>query len=274
MHMARLETRHSSGWLRTVQCLIGGRKGSATALEPLAKSSSERNMGNLANKINAFFQSVTAHLPPLTEDSPFPTAKCNVPNKYIISMDEVEKQLAHPNPRKATGPDEIAAWVLRDSAPFLSRPLCAVFNNSIRAGFVPDLWKTAYVTPLPKMKPLKQIESDLCPVALIPIASKVLEHFVYKWVQEAVAPNIHPRQYGAVKGSSTMHALVEMLHLKCNLDTPSQYVRMLLLDYSKAFDLVNHSILLGKMQCAGIPACLVKWCSNLPHQPPAAHGHW
>ena len=70
-------------------------------------------------------------------------------------------------------------------------------------------------------------------IPLIPIASKVPEHFVCKWVREAVAPNIHPRQYSAVKGSSTMHALVKMLHLiQCNLDTLGQYVRMLLLDYS------------------------------------------
>ena len=126
---------------------------------------------------------------------------------------------------------------------------------------MPNLWKTAYVTPLPKRKPPKQIESDLRCVSLVPIVSKLLEHFVCKWVREAVAPNIHPRRYGTVKGSSMTHALIEMLHLiQCNLDTPGRYVRMLL-DYSKAFDLVNHSILLGKMQRAGTPACLVKWCA-------------
>ena len=241
---------------------MGGRKDSTTALEPLAKSTCVENMGTLANKINAFFQSVAAHLPPLTEDSPFLTPECDVPDKYIISVDEVEKQLSRLNPRKATGPDKIPAWVLQDFAPFLSAPLCAVFNSPIREGFVPDLWKTAYVTPLPKRKPPKQIESDLRPISLVPIASKVLEHFVCKWAREAVAPNIHPMQYSAVKGSSTTHALVEMLHfIQCSLDTLGRYVRMLLPDYTKAFDIVNHSMFLGKMQRAGIPACLVKWCA-------------
>ena len=121
--MARLEPGNSSGWWRTVQSLMGGRKDSTTALEPLAKSISVENMGTLASKINAFFQSVAAHLPPLTQDSPFLTAACDVPDKYIISVDEVEKQLARLKPRKATGPDEIPAWVLRDFAPFLSGPL-------------------------------------------------------------------------------------------------------------------------------------------------------
>ena len=134
---------------------MGRRKDLTTALEPLAKSICVENMGTLANKINAFFQSVAAHLPPLTEDSPFLTVECDVPDKYIISVDEVEKQLARLNPRKATGPNEIPAWVLWDFTPFLSGPLCAVFNSSSSEGVVPDLWKTAYVTPLPKRKPPK-----------------------------------------------------------------------------------------------------------------------
>ena len=178
-------------------------------------------------------------------------------------MDEDEEQLARFNPRETTGPNEIPAWVPRDFAHFLSGPLCAVFNSSIgEGGFVPDLYKTACVTPLPKREPPNQIKSDLRHVSLVPIASKVLKHIVCKWAREAIAPDVHPRQHGAVKGSSTTHALVAMLHLiQRNLDTTGRYVRMLLLDYSEDFDLVNHSILLGKMQRADIPACLVNWCA-------------
>ena len=100
----RLEPGNSSGWWRTVQSLMGGRKDSTTALEPLATSICVENMGTLANKINAFFQSVAAHLPPLTEDSPFLTAECDVPDKYIISVDEVENNLHVLIPGKRQGP--------------------------------------------------------------------------------------------------------------------------------------------------------------------------
>jgi len=118
------------------------------------------------------------------------------------------------------------------------------------------------VIPLLRKNPPARIESDLRPVSLTPILSKVLEHFICKWIREAVAPNIHQRQFGAVQGSSTPRALVEMLHyIQRNLDMPGRYVCMLLLDYSKVFDLVNHNILLEKMQKAGTPACLVRWCA-------------
>ena len=79
-HMAHLEPRNFSGWWRTVQSLMDGRKDSTTALEPLTKPIGVGNMETLANKINALFHSVAAHLPPLTEDSPFLAAECNVPN--------------------------------------------------------------------------------------------------------------------------------------------------------------------------------------------------
>ena len=258
----RLDPADSSSWWRTIKCLLGGKRDSAAALQPLAKSTSEGNMRLLADKINDFFQSVAAPLPPLTANSPFLSAECNVPDKYVITVDEVESRLACLNPGKATGPDDIPTWVLRDFAPFLASPLCAVFNSSIRDGYVPDLWRSAHVIPLPRKTPPTQIESDLRPVSLTPVMSKVLKHFICKWAREAVAPNIHPRQFGAVQGSSTAHALVEMLHyIQRNLDTPGRHVRMLLLDYSKAFDLVNHNILLEKMQRAGNPACLVRWCA-------------
>ena len=258
----RLHPADSSSWWRTIKCLLGGKRDSAAALEPLTKSTSKGNMRLLADKINDFFQSVAAHLPPLTADSPFLSAECNVPDKYVITADEVESRLACLNPGKVTGPDEIPTWVLRDFAPFLASPLCAVFNSSIREGYVPYLWRSAHIILLPQKNPPTLIESDLRPLSLTPVMSKVLEHFICRWVREAVAPNIHPRQLGAVQGSSAAHTLVKMLHyIQCNLDTPGQHVRMLLLDYSKAFDLVNHNILLEKMQRVGTPGSLVRWCA-------------
>ena len=123
----------------------------------------------------------------------------------LTSWHTVEKQLARLNPRKATGSDEIPAWVvpvLRDFAPFLSGPLFAVFNSSIREGFVPDLWKTALWQPCPRLliwhpcpreSHRNRSSPNLCPISLVPIASKLLEHFACKWAREAVAPK-HPSE--------------------------------------------------------------------------------
>ena len=78
--------------------------------------------------------------------------------------------------------------------------------------------------------------------------SKVLEGLVCKWVRQAVEDRFNPRQLGATRGTSTTHALVELTHYThTELDKPGHHVRTLLLDYSKAFDMANHHILLRKI---------------------------
>ena len=102
------------------------------------------------------------------------------------------------------------------------------------------------------------------PISLIPVISKVLllEHFVCKWIRQAVEDCFNPQQFGAIRSSSTAHALVEPTHyIDVELDKPGHHVCALLLDYSRAFDMVNHCILLRKFQEAGTPDCLTRWCA-------------
>lgn len=197
--MAQVEDSDPKSWWGTIQSLTGSREGLHPCF-PLANSQCDGDTEELAFNINQFFQSVAAHLPPLNQKSPFLNTPTKVPERYIISVDDVEKQLTRLNTCKATGPDYIFAWVLRDFAHHLAGPLCAAFNNSIREGFVPDLWKTDRVIPLPKKSPLTRIESDLRPVSLTQIVSNVLEHFMCKWVSDAVAPNIHQRLHYTCSG--------------------------------------------------------------------------
>ena len=70
-------------------------------------------------------------------------------------------------------------------------------------------------------------------------------------------------QYRSVKGSSTVHALVELIHLwQQSLDEPGKVLRVLLVDYSKAFDRVDHGILLRKLASMGIPDLLTRWVTS------------
>jgi hypothetical protein len=90
--------------------------------------------------------------------------------------------------------------------------------------------------------------------------SKVSERFVAKWLWEIIKDKIDPRQFGSVKSSSTVHALVELLHRSFhNTDGAKQYSRFLLLDYSKAFALIDHNILMKKLQILDVPPFLLRW---------------
>ena len=144
-------------------------------------------------------------------------------------------------------------------APFLAEPVCAIFNSSLRQGHVPKIWKQANVIPAPKIHPPKLVENDLRPISLTATLSKILESFVGGWILEAVGHQLDTNQYGALKERSTSHALVSVLHHWSTALDNGDSVRALFVDYSKAFDRVNHNTLLNKMTAIGVPKLVLRW---------------
>ena len=106
----------------------------------------------------------------------------------------------------------IPNWVFSDFAGYLSPPLACIFNSSFRQGYIPSIWKSADVVPLPKVNPPQQLDKHLHPISLTPVISKVQESFVYTWIWDIMKPLLDKYQYGAVKGTCTTHALIMMLH--------------------------------------------------------------
>ena len=113
------------------------------------------------------------------------------------------------NTRKAVAPDNIPNKKLSDYAPLIAKYITCIFNNSIRKGYIPLIWKRAIV---PKTTPSQVIEKDLRPISLTQVMSKHLEHFIYNWLQEEIKDKIDSTQIGALKGSTTVHALVAMFN--------------------------------------------------------------
>ena len=114
---------------------------------------------------------------------------------------------------------------------------------------VPDTWKKAEIIPVPKIKVPNDITKDLRPISLIATLSKTCERFVADWLMELIKEKIDKRQFGSVKNSSTTHALLSLVHHLLNeTDVSKNAVRIFLLDFSKAFDYIDHNILLRKLE--------------------------
>ena len=120
--------------------------------------------------------------------------------------------------------------------------------------------ESATVIPLPKKYPPDTVENDIRPISLTPILAKVFEPLVLKWVDICVKPQIDARQFEGVAGTCTTDVLVEMLHkwYETN-DVTGNFVRVLFVNYRKAFDLINHDILIDKLITMELPAHLVQW---------------
>ena len=118
----------------------------------------------------------------------------------------------------------------------------------------------ANIIPLPKSNPPASIHKDIRPISLTPIAANFFESIVVEWVDNTIVSNVDPKHFCGLAGTSTTDALVEMTHKWYEAtDTLNTYVRIVLLDFSKAFDLINHIILLEKLQAFGISAPILRW---------------
>ena len=112
--------------------------------------------------------------------------------------------------------------------------------------FVPVEWKLANVVPLPKQNPPRDIASDIRPISLTASLSKVLESFVSRWVLDLIDKKLDRKQFGGLLGKSTTHALIDMIHHWISALDKGKSVRLLFVDYAKAFDDVDHSTVVCK----------------------------
>jgi len=209
---------------------------------------------------------VSADLKPL-DPVLVPAAVDVCPDEFIIDPYQVERRLASINTHKACGPDDIPNWVWRDFSRWLAEPVCAIYNRSIQQGIVPCAWKCANVVPVPKVNPPTSIENDLRPISLTPTISKIIESFVGNWILDEIGDKLDKYQFGAIRGRSTTHELVDILQHWHQALNDNESIRVVFIDYAKAFDHVDHNIVINKLHKLGVSKILIRWvCSFLEHR--------
>jgi len=134
----------------------------------------------------------------------------NFPDSLTIYPDQVFRKLEAVKICKAPGPYGIPNWVLRDYAAILCEPLCVIFNQSLREGYVPDEWKRANIITIPKTHPPVLVENDLRPISLTPTVSKISESLVGQYILPAVMEKLDPI-------TSSVQLRVNQLSMHCSL---------------------------------------------------------
>ena len=100
--------------------------------------------------------------------------------------------------------------------------------------------------------------SELRPIALTSYFAKIAESFIVKWLLEDISDTIDINQYGNRPGISTCHYLIAMLHyLYKNADKPKNILTMVLTDFPKAFDRIDHNILIRKLVWLNVRPCFI-----------------
>ena len=148
---------------------------------------------------------------------------------------------------KAQGPDNIHGVILKTCANSLAQPLSILFKLIYNTGILPAEWKRANVVPVFK-KGVKENIENYRPISLTCITSKVMERIMYDELFSRTQHFIDSRQNGFLKNNScamNLTTLIESLSTNLLQNLPTDIIYF---DFAKAFDTVNHDLILSKLK--------------------------
>ena len=133
-HIASLTAAGSHDWWKHMKTIMGLKTSGNACMQGVTNNIANGDYGILADRMNDFLISVSDKLPRLKTDNPIFTVNNELPYQYVIPVLKTFEALCNVKVRKATGPDNIPAWLLKCHAEVLAPPLTAIFNNSLREG--------------------------------------------------------------------------------------------------------------------------------------------
>ena len=208
---------------------------------------------DIADEFNTFFTQPGSSQPPDGHLSRTWTSRTI--HMEDVDQEEVEVLLRQLDVRKATGPDGISNYTLKACAPELAPMISLCINKCMQSGTFPDVLKVACVTPIYKSGS-KELLSNYRAISVLSAINKIFEQLIATRLTDFLKSTdfVYKHQYGFRKKSGTATAVIEALDfVHENLDNrDTKVVSALSLDLKRAFDSVNHRLLLDKLYAAGL----------------------
>lgn len=177
--------------------------------------------------------------------------------------DEVVNIIKELKINKSVGYDNISSRVIKSVSHLIASPLSCLCNLSFQTGTFPSRLKIAKVTPLHKSDD-KRCINNYRPISVLPVFSKIIEKLMHIRLAKFLNKNnsLSPSQFGFRSKHSTAMAIINMIdRVSDELDKKNECVGIFI-DLSKAFDTLDHNILLRKLALYGVRGIAIEWFSS------------
>ena len=227
----------------------------------------------VAQYINDYFINVGKISTPYSQKAHDPTAAPIIDPGEIegplfaelgtVTEREVYKVVQEINISKSSGLENVSSFILKEAFKTLISEVTFMFNLSIKKSKFPNVWKQALVVPIPKTGNLTLVK-NYRPISLLPLPGKILEKLVHQQLSTYLETEslLSDKQHGFRKKHSTVHSVAQLsnyISKKMDTRTPTLVAYV---DFKKAFDCVQHSVLLAKLASLGVGRSIVNWVES------------
>ena len=215
---------------------------------------------DIANKFNAFFTYIGKNLADKIIDVPhkhFSDYLVSKPNSIFefkpVETKEGNKIISQLDSKNSSGYDSISNILIKSIVDNILKPLTVIINQCLKMGIFPNQLKIAKVVPIFKSGD-DTLFTNYRPISLLPSTSKVVERVIFNQLYTYFETNrlFYGSQYGFRKRHSTEFAALELVDKLLNMMDKGQVPLGIFLDLSKAFDTLDHKILIKKLEFYGV----------------------
>ena len=220
-----------------------------------------KGQNQIAEKLNEHFVSIGPKLASKLEAKPdddpikylHPTDSNQKFSFKLMSEESMLRSLKMLKSGKAPGPDGVPTNLVKDAATFIAKPLAMIFNASLAKGIVPDVWKLAKITPIFKTGARNE-KNNYRPISVLSVFAKLFEKVVHDQLSDFLFSNskLTMSQFAYRKLHSTITSLISVSDYWYENIDKNDVNFALFLDLKKAFDTVDHEILIRKLKVYGI----------------------
>lgn len=174
--------------------------------------------------------------------------------------EKIESIIQKMNIHKSPGADLIRIRDIKSVGSSISSILCQLINQSVSQGIFPDCLKTSIIRPIYKNKSKKEFQ-NYRPIAILPVIGKIIEKYVLDSFNKYISENniLSSKQYGFRKNCSTVKALEDFSYIANGIMNSRCHGLALFIDFSKAFDTVEHNHTISALYKIGVRGPYLNW---------------